>query len=275
MLDSAFFKVLIPNMSKLSLERQQPCANPDQSRNADYFKTLDCSVELQDPFLRDQHSIQAVKAGQAERQGRAILTDDQARAIFKCKPSSISNDRCKVALLAKMYGVSAKTVRDIWVGRTWYWATYSLDLTKPISTERLQRKLGRPRGAKDSKPRSRKLHPDSEEIEKSAPAVCRSSAIKKDQKCLTVKTGASHGGCLASSSSIVRWPIPSDDKGFALSSADIISSNPPTVALAAKAVPASAQTWHEALIHDSTSTEFVDPFHNDWPFWPKEKDTPC
>ncbi len=244
-------------MNTLSSESQQPCASPDQSfGDAAPFRNLDCSGASQDRILGDKHSIQAVKAEQAGRQGhaRAILTDDQARAIFKCKPSSISNDRYKAALLARMYGVSAKTVRDIWVGRTWYWATYPLDLSKPISTERLERKLGRPRGAKDSKPRSRKLYPDSEEVEKSASADCAVEA----------------GGCLASRSSIVRQFILSDDKGFALSSADIISSNPPTTALAAKAVPASAQTWHEALIYASTSTDFVDPFHNDWHFWPKE-----
>jgi hypothetical protein len=150
-----------------------------------------------------------------------------------------------------MYGVSAKTVRDIWVGRTWYWATYPLDLTRSISTERLERKLGRPKGKKDSRPRSRKLCPTSEEMEKSAAAPWKSFSIKKDQKCVANR-------------SIVGRSIFSDVRGVTLSSADI--SNPSIASPPANIIPPSAQAWHEALLCAATSTDFVDPFHNDWLF---------
>ena len=91
-----------------------------------------------------------------KRHGRAILTDEQARDIFRHKPSPNSKERDRAGILARTYGVSVKTVRDIWVGRTWYRATVHLDPSKPVSAERLQRRPGRPRGAKDSRPRTRK-----------------------------------------------------------------------------------------------------------------------
>ena len=68
--------------------------------------------------------------------GRAILTDEQAQEIFRRKPSPHSKGRERAAALARMYGVSIKTVRDIWVGRTWYRATYHLDASKPPAIER-------------------------------------------------------------------------------------------------------------------------------------------
>jgi hypothetical protein len=92
-----------------------------------------------------------------KRHGRAILTHEQAQAIFRCKPLPSAKDRDRAGILARAYGVSVKTVRDIWVGRTWYRATFHLDPTKPFIPERLQKRAGRPRGAKDRKPRSKKL----------------------------------------------------------------------------------------------------------------------
>jgi hypothetical protein len=51
---------------------------------------------------------------------------------------------------AKAYGVNAKTVRDIWLSRTLDKVTYELDKGKPIASERLLKKPGRPKGSKDS-----------------------------------------------------------------------------------------------------------------------------
>mmetsp|Transcript_28123 Transcript_28123/g.74242 ORF Transcript_28123/g.74242 Transcript_28123/m.74242 type:complete len:283 (+) Transcript_28123:116-964(+) len=93
----------------------------------------------------------------AKRQGRAILTDDQARIIFKYKPSPFAKDRGRAGALARAFGVSVKTIRDIWIGRTWYRATFDLDPGKQDEVpNRLHKKPGRPRGAKDSKPRTKK-----------------------------------------------------------------------------------------------------------------------
>jgi hypothetical protein len=85
---------------------------------------------------------------------RIVLTEHEARAIFQNKPLHGVKDRRRAVLLSTLYGVSVKTIRDIWVGRTWYRSTFHLDPSKPVAFHRLQRKPGRPRGAKDSKPRA-------------------------------------------------------------------------------------------------------------------------
>jgi hypothetical protein len=92
--------------------------------------------------------------------GRAILTDEQAQQIFRCKPAPEEKVRKRAAALSKIYGVSAKAIRDIWLGRSWYRATCHLDQSKPPTAERLQKKAGRPKGARDSKPRAKKYPND-------------------------------------------------------------------------------------------------------------------
>ena len=91
-----------------------------------------------------------------QRHGRAILTCEEARDIFQYKPAPNSKDRNRAGMLAQKYGVSVKTVRDIWVGRTWYRATFHLDNSQPVEEERLLKRAGRPLGAKDRKPRAKK-----------------------------------------------------------------------------------------------------------------------
>jgi hypothetical protein len=87
---------------------------------------------------------------------RRILTGEQAQVIFGLKPDVNSQYRKTAETLSRIYGVSAKTVRDIWLGRTWYRETYHLDKDKAPLTNRLMKKAGRPKGAKDSRPRAKK-----------------------------------------------------------------------------------------------------------------------
>ena len=108
------------------------------------------SVDFPDILTRSSIDSQTKKR-------RVVLTNDQAREIFKSKPSSTTSRIGSASQMARSYGVSPKTIRDIWVGRTWYWATYDLDLSKPASMERLQKKIGRPQGAKDRGPRRSKF----------------------------------------------------------------------------------------------------------------------
>ena len=128
-----------------------PCF--DDEENDDEIRNDECQ-------LKDKNDADVGGLGEEEngyrRHGRAILTDDQAREIFRHKPSPDSKERDRAGILARTYGISVKTVRDIWVGRTWYRATVHLDPSKPVSVERLQKRPGRPRGAKDSRPRTRK-----------------------------------------------------------------------------------------------------------------------
>ena len=115
-------------------------------------------------------SIQGVNI--FKRHGRAILTDEQAQTIFRHKPTAFAQDRDKAGLLARLYGVSVKTVRDVWVGRTWYRATFHMGHTKPFAPERLQMKAGRPKGSKDSKPRPRKTQSDDSHSEPFLEQAC-------------------------------------------------------------------------------------------------------
>jgi hypothetical protein len=63
-------------------------------------------------------SLQACKT-------RVILTEEQVINIYLIKlangaPSLHESKNNRAPQLAEKYGVSEKTVRDIWMGRTWY-----------------------------------------------------------------------------------------------------------------------------------------------------------
>ena len=88
-----------------------------------------------------------------EKKKRTVLSEQDARHIFQNKPPQGRRDRRHADMLASLYGVSVKTIRDVWNGRTWYRSTCHLDPSKVINLHRLQRKRGRPLGTKDSKPR--------------------------------------------------------------------------------------------------------------------------
>ena len=63
--------------------------------------------------------------------------------------------RRSASAVGELYGVSSKTVRDIWMGRTWYRETFFLEPNRADATEKFMRRIGRPKGAKDKA--SRKL----------------------------------------------------------------------------------------------------------------------
>ena len=50
---------------------------------------------------------------------RRILTNEEAVEIFLLKPARNDGDEV-FGPVAKRFGVSAKTIKDIWSGRTWY-----------------------------------------------------------------------------------------------------------------------------------------------------------
>jgi hypothetical protein len=57
-----------------------------------------------------------------------VLTSEQAVAIFleKYKGGKYASMTEKSIALAASYGINAKTVRDIWCGRSWLEATFEL-----------------------------------------------------------------------------------------------------------------------------------------------------
>ena len=86
------------------------------------------------------------------------LTSDEVIKIFKMKPFDLRRSSWKdegkgVSSIANLFGVSSKTIRDIWSGRTWYRETYHLDPYRSDATERLLRRPGRPKGSQDRKQR--------------------------------------------------------------------------------------------------------------------------
>jgi hypothetical protein len=89
----------------------------------------------------------------SHKSGRVVLSNEDARAIFMSKPNCINRGHVATNL-ARQYGVSPKTIRDIWHRKTWFWATH--DLEGCPTDSRIPRKMGRPKGAKDSHPRIKK-----------------------------------------------------------------------------------------------------------------------
>jgi hypothetical protein len=85
---------------------------------------------------------------------RAILTKDKAIAIYQQKLPRTAKDRPPSATaLARQYGVSEKTIRDIWTGRTWSLETAAMDPTRPLKPPAAP---GRPKGRRDRIPRKRR-----------------------------------------------------------------------------------------------------------------------
>ena len=79
---------------------------------------------------------------------RRKLTPDQVLKIYSAKISRSEVGQGKA--LAKSFGISEKTVRDIWNGKTWNEVTAILDSKRlPI----LRKPVGRPKGSHDKKPR--------------------------------------------------------------------------------------------------------------------------
>jgi hypothetical protein len=85
------------------------------------------------------------------RKPRAVLTKDQAIEIFRLPLTHSSNEKRPTAVsVARVFNVNEKTVRDIWSARTWHDETLPLDVNR---TPRAAKKIGRPPGRFDSKPR--------------------------------------------------------------------------------------------------------------------------
>jgi hypothetical protein len=80
---------------------------------------------------------------------RAVLTRADVIAIFQIKATLALASATKVA---KFYGVSEKTIRDVWTRRTWAVETWHLDPSSALN----MKQPGRPLGSRDSKPRKQR-----------------------------------------------------------------------------------------------------------------------
>ena len=69
-----------------------------------------------------------------------ILTELQAVEIFRIKQWNIENEKGIVSirglsqLVSKVYGVSARTIRDIWNQKTWAYATNDQTIDRRLSS---------------------------------------------------------------------------------------------------------------------------------------------
>ena len=85
---------------------------------------------------------------------RLLLSNEEAREIFKLQTThGYPSLHAASVVFAKKYGVSPKAIRDIWTGRSWLEATFSL---WNADERPVRRTIGRPKGKKDSKPRKSK-----------------------------------------------------------------------------------------------------------------------
>ena len=85
---------------------------------------------------------------------RAVLTKDQVVHIYSLYASSTADRKPTATSLGRAFGVSEKTIRDIWSARTWCEETSYLDLNRQ---PKMRKKIGRPLGCKDRAPRRPKV----------------------------------------------------------------------------------------------------------------------
>jgi hypothetical protein len=92
------------------------------------------------------------------RWNQPVLSVAHVIEIFALKPNADASHQnskrsnLSATTVARLYGVNEKTVRDIWTGRTWSKTTMQLDASMVVE----QKKMGRPQGSKDARPRKRK-----------------------------------------------------------------------------------------------------------------------
>jgi len=217
-----------------------------------------------------------------KRQGRAILSEDQARMIFKHKPSPFAKDRGRAGALARAFGVSVKTIRDVWIGRTWCRAT--LDLTPDSQSDdssRLHKKAGRPLGPKDSKPRMRKVTFDF------GHGIDDGAVCKKHVENMSTTVGGSSFNADEEFSDFEH--IPTIDQTLNVPTCeDVPKGQSPTEAVCTLAPETKSEveathgcdfesinfnSWLSRPIA-SSDADMIDPFRDDWPFWKHLNVTP-
>ena len=201
-----------------------------------------------------------VQQEKSERK-QTILTSEAAIEIFNLRPAlktpiGDAANQLRSSTVAKVFGVSPKTVRDIWVGRTWYRQTLPLDPERLNTSERLSKQMGRPKGSKDKSLRSRR------------------------QRVQTEEQGLNPGSSLHLPNPVVQ-PTASPIQQRELSTIDAaIASFYPDACMRSAMLHAD---FALARGQAHTSDAFVpggyfpqrhDPFHNDWGYWPKQAGDP-
>ena len=165
---------------------------------------------------------------------RARLAVLDAVEIFKLRGSGV-----QATELAHIYGVSEKTIRDIWTTRTWTRETWHLEPSRQV----VLKQTGRPKGRTDSRPRRPKIRVDHLRMEQ---PICKSMQ-HEDQY----------------SSSADSTPF-ANDKQSPLPCAVQLDSTGGAGHKAAAPVPPSLDEQLGAWDVGACSPESWDPFEQDW-----------
>ena len=225
--------------------------------------------------------------------GRRVLTAQQAIKIFRLRdtPSMQSQHQppsykrqSKSVALSRHYGVSPKTIRDIWNRRTWAFATLQVRakhqskilvfgrcwaaiwfwfLSQAGDHQYCERKAGRPKGSRDKKPRVRKslpspghaVHSFMQESLVAAyvpdfhpqPQTGRLATIRQDE----LASGRNEGICQGLHFNCAPESYFPDQALHGVFRHDVILQRP-------------CAAWLDRSIDESLALS--DPFHDDWPF---------
>ena len=199
-----------------------------------------------------------------EQKSRSVLTVPQVLQIFKLKKHSHSGvptlkSEVTAACVGRQFNVSPKAIRDIWIGRTWYRVTHHLEPTREDTEERLAKRPGRPRGAKDRKPRARTFQ---------KLPILGSQQRRKSERSIQIRTDPF--GFMQP-----VLPLASANTPDSQTLAHILHVYPPLPSHQAVVAtpstgtaPAPGQSFQPAF--DDTPAvglDFGDPFHDDWKHW--------
>mmetsp|Transcript_49559 Transcript_49559/g.101172 ORF Transcript_49559/g.101172 Transcript_49559/m.101172 type:complete len:448 (-) Transcript_49559:248-1591(-) len=147
--------------------------------------------------IHEQQETNLPKEGETRYHG-AVLTENDVLEIFAQRPKRaldsngnftfIANSSAEPTILAQHYGVTGKTIRDIWNRNTWFRTTRHLWTVEELAsagektsddqvTPATKRKRGRPSGAKDALPRTRACRRKNEPLSAEKDSVKTHAAV--------------------------------------------------------------------------------------------------
>jgi hypothetical protein len=199
----------------------------------------------------------------AAKKSRSSLKEHQAIEIFELK---LKNNGHKLSgtTVARSYGVTEKTVRDIWTRRTWRQETWHLDTSQSL----VLKKRGRPLGSRDKQPRKPQASPcnavvnavesETAEEDNALGFVCLSGDVF-DSFCVSgpARVDQEHGRNHKT-------------REFSCPDFQLSSDASPLGSKLSRPDPTIDDVLFDWDLVPPVEGESVDPFHEDWPAWQQE-----